>query len=297
MVTSGVAPRWTVAVATTAWGVVPAGIDHLAAAVERYSDHPVGNAIVNAEEGVDRASGFDRHPGLGVSGRVDGVRVIVGSRSLVEREGWSIPAEFAERAAAAESSGHVPTFVGWDGAVRGLIVVGDEPREGWRDVIAEVATESAVVVISGDSEAASAKYREHPEIEAVLSEVPPEGKTEVVRRLKSRGTVAMVGDGVNDAPALAEADIGVAMGNGAAIAGDAADAVITTDDLPSVPRVFRLTRAARGRIRQNLGWAFLYNAIAIPVAAVGALNPLFAALAMASSSLVVVGNSARSLKE
>jgi len=129
----------------------------------------------------------------------------------------------------------------------------------------------------------------------VFTGVPPEAKAEVVDRLREDGTTVMVGDGSNDAPALAAADLGISMESGTRLAADAADAVVTTDDLTTIPEVFRLTAATKRRIRENLGWAFLYNALAVPAAALGVLNPLVAAVAMAASSLLVVGNSARSL--
>ncbi len=266
-----------------------------AAAVEYFSDHPIGDAIVEAAGPIDAATDFERHPGRGVAGTVDGDRVRVGSRDLFADDDWETPAELVDRARAAARSGKVPTYVGWDGAVRGVAIVGDEPRPEWEDVVSELSDDRSIVVLTGDSEAAAARYRDHPGIEQVFAGVPPEGKTAVIERLEADGTVAMVGDGVNDAPALAAADLGIALESGTAVAADAADAVITTDDLGTVPRVFELTRSARRRIRQNLGWAFLYNAIAIPLAAAGAINPLFAAIAMATSSLVVVGNSSRSL--
>jgi Cu2+-exporting ATPase len=150
-----------------------------------------------------------------------------------------------------------------------------------------------VVVLTGDGEAAARPFRESPYVETVFAGVPPEGKAAVVERLREEGTVAMVGDGSNDAPALATADLGIVLESGTRLAADAADVVVTTGDLATVPVVFDLTRAARRRIRTNLGWAFLYNAVAIPLAAVGLINPLFAALAMAASSLLVVANSAR----
>jgi Cu2+-exporting ATPase len=150
-----------------------------------------------------------------------------------------------------------------------------------------------VVVLTGDDGGAVDRFRDHPAVDEVLAGVPPEAKAETVERLRERGTVAMVGDGSNDAPALAAADLGIAMATGTELAVDAADAVVT-GDLASVPAVFEVTAAARRRVRQNLAWAFVYNAVAVPLALVGAINPLFAAVAMATSSLLVVANSARS---
>jgi Cu2+-exporting ATPase len=150
-----------------------------------------------------------------------------------------------------------------------------------------------VVVLTGDDGGAADRFRAHPAIDEVFAGVPPEAKVETVERLRERGTVAMVGDGSNDAPALAAADLGIAMAEGTELAADAADAVVT-GELASVPAVFEVTAAAKRRVRQNLGWAFVYNAIAVPLALVGAINPLFAAGAMAASSLLVVANSARS---
>ncbi|MDZ7700804.1 MAG: cation-translocating P-type ATPase [Halobacteriales archaeon] len=268
----------------------------LAAAVEQFSDHPVAEAIVD-EVGVPDAevAGFERHPGRGVSARVDGRAVVVGRPDLLEDEGCAIPEALRARAAAASDAGRVPVLVGVDGEATGLLVAGDEPREGWADVVTELAADRRVVVITGDSEAAAAYLADHPGVDDVMTNVPPEGKTAAVEALREEGTVAMVGDGSNDAPALAAADVGIALEEGTRLAASAADAVIVTDDLSAVPRVFELTAATRRRIRENLGWAFLYNAVAVPLALLGLINPLFAAIAMATSSLLVVGNSARSL--
>ncbi len=201
----------------------------------------------------------------------------------------------AERAEAAQENAQVPVAVGWDGAVQGLIVVGDTLRdEGLAVMDALRGDAREVVVITGDSTAAARPLREHDAIDRVIAEVQPAEKSDLVRGLRDAGTVAMIGDGSNDAPALAEADVGIAFGP-TALAADSADVVILRGDLTHIPAVFSLARAARRRIRQNLAWAFLYNAVAIPLALVGLINPLFAALAMAASSLGVVGNSARSL--
>ena len=268
----------------------------LAAAVEQFSDHPVAEAVVDAVGTPDlTVAGFERHPGRGVSATVGGREVVVGRPDLLEDRGWTIPGGLGERAERAADAGRVPVLVGVDGAATGLLVAGDEPRAGWEDVVEELAAERRVVVITGDTTAAAGYLADHQAIDEVMTEVPPEGKTAAVEALREEGTVAMVGDGSNDAPALAAADVGIAMEEGTRLAASAADAVIVTDDLAAVPRVFELTGATRRRIRENLGWAFLYNAVAVPLALVGLINPLFAAVAMATSSLLVVGTSARSL--
>ena len=287
--------RMAVQSVTTEDGIETAELLDRAAAVEQFSEHPVGRAIADSGTGDAEATGFERIPGRGVTGQLDGRTIFVGNRSLLEERDWAIPASLERQARKAETDGTVASFVGWEERVRGVIVVGDEPRAGWEAVVEDLAGDRTVVVVTGDSDVAADRYRRHPGIEDVFAGVPPEGKTAVIERLRRRGTVAMVGDGMNDAPALAAADVGIALESGTALAAEAADAVITTDSLEAVPRVFTLTRAARDRIRQNLGWAFLYNVIAVPLAAVGMINPLFAAIAMAASSLVVVGNSSRSL--
>jgi len=281
-----------------------------AAAVEQYADHPVADAVTDEAGATGDVEDFERVPGRGVAGtlavRADGAStvestapagttVLAGNRDLFADRDYRVPDEYADRASEARANGNVPVLVGWDGETRGVVVAGDRPREEWRAVVSDLADGGRdVVVLTGDAPEAAQRFREHDAVSEVFAGVPPEGKTEVVRALRAEGTVAMVGDGVNDAPALAAADIGVALDH-AALAADAADAVVTTDDLTALPRVFELTAATNGRIRQNLGWAFLYNAVAVPLAVAGALNPLFAAAAMAASSLLVVGNSARSL--
>jgi len=271
----------------------------LAAAVERYADHPVADAVTAFADPADvTVAEFERAPGKGVTAQVDDDgtdrTVLAGRTALFEARGWSIPAEFASRAEAARERGDVPVLVGWDGSVAGVLVAGDDPRPEWRSAVADLAADRRVVVLTGDDAAAAERFRDHPGVDDVFAGVPPEGKTAVVRRLADDETVAMVGDGVNDAPALAAADIGVALDH-TALAADAADAVVTGDDLDAVPDVFDLTAATNRRIRQNLAWAFCYNAVAVPLAVAGVLNPLFAATAMAASSLLVVANSTRRL--
>ncbi|MFB6183974.1 MAG: heavy metal translocating P-type ATPase [Haloarculaceae archaeon] len=292
-----------------------------AAAVEAFSDHPLAAAVVEAAplttSDVDATTDgdptrdptvtdFEQYPGEGVGGTVAfaqdddestaGDDVLVGRLSLFERRDWTVSEALRERFADADGAGQVAALIGWNGRARECLTAEDTPREGWRDVLDRLADRGReVVVITGDVGPAADRFASHDAVSDVFAGVPPEAKGEVVDRLRSRGTVAMVGDGSNDAPALAAADLGIAFASGTQLAVEAADAVVTTGDLETVPWVFDLTIATRRRIRQNLGWAFVYNAVAVPLAVTGLLNPLFAAVAMAASSLLVVGNASRSL--
>ncbi|WP_265111557.1 heavy metal translocating P-type ATPase [Halosolutus halophilus] len=305
-----------------------------AAAVERRSEHPVADAIVahaaaydangdritadggrlepSADDGGTagectlEVTDFERHPGEGVSATIegawysggdeprDGDRVVVGTSALVERLVGPLPDDLESAVADARSRGRLPVAIGYGGRARAVAVVGDRTRSEWRSVL-ESVSDREVVVLTGDDEAATATFREHPAVDRVFAGVPPDGKVETVRRLSREGVTAMVGDGTNDAPALAAADVGIALGSGTARATDAADAVVTASDLRAVRSVFDLAAATRRRIRENVGWALLYNAVAIPLAAAGLINPLFAAVAMATSSAIVVANSSRSV--
>ncbi|GGN21954.1 heavy metal translocating P-type ATPase [Halarchaeum nitratireducens] len=267
-----------------------------AAALERYADHPVAGAVCAYADTADdhTVADVERHA-TGVSGTVDGERVLVGRPALFESEGWTLPNALAARATRGDANGLVPIVVGTGGVARAIAVAGDEPRTEWTAVVDDLAATHRVIVLTGDESAAADRFRDHPGVDEVFAGVPPEGKTSVVDRLRTDGTVAMVGDGTNDAPALAAADLGVAIGDGTAMAVDAADAVITSDSLDALPALFGVARATRRRTRENLAWAFCYNALAVPLALVGLLNPLVAAAAMGTSSLLVVANSARAL--
>ncbi|ELY97320.1 ATPase P [Natrialba chahannaoensis JCM 10990] len=243
----------------------------------------------------DRIDSFESHRN-GVSGVVDGDELIVGHPDLFRDRGWTVPDELDERITDARETGRVPVAVGRNGAADGLIVVGDDLREGWDETLTAIsASGTDIVVLTGDDRRAAAQFREHDAVEQVFAGVPPEGKAETVDRLKRTGRTVMIGDGTNDAPALASADLGVALGGGTAMAADAADVALVDDDLSSVDTVFELARATDRRVKGNIGWAFCYNAIAIPLAVTGLLNPLFAAVAMGASSLLVVTNSSRPL--
>ncbi|NHX36312.1 MULTISPECIES: heavy metal translocating P-type ATPase [Halolamina] len=272
-----------------------------AAAVEARSDHPIAAAIVEAADDAGTRVGpdttvtdYETHPGRGVAGRVAGKRrVTVGDESLFEDA--TVPDDLRERYASAESAGRLAAFVGWDERVRGVLVAGDDPRPGWREAVERLSEDRRVVVLTGDQGPAADRFRDVPGIDEVYAGLPPAGKTETVRRLSSEGTVAMVGDGSNDAPALAAADLGVAVASGTELAADAADAVLVGRDLSAVDRALDTLAATRRRVRENLAWAFLYNAVAVPAAVLGVITPLIAAVAMAASSLLVVGNTTRPL--
>jgi Cu2+-exporting ATPase len=275
----------------------PDGALAAAAAVEGRSSHPIATAIADAFDGARAGTveRFESHAN-GVSGVVDGAETVVGHPDLFDEYGWTVPDDLHDRASAARASGDLPILVGRDGEAEGLLVLGDKPRDGWAETVTGLADRGVdVVLLTGDESEATTTYRDHPAIDRVFAGVPPEGKAETVRRLGAGRTLAMVGDGTNDGPALASADLGIALGSGTAIAVDAADVAITDDDLGSLETVFDLSKATGRRVKQNIGWAFCYNAIAIPLALSGLLNPLFAAVAMAASSLLVVTNSSRPL--
>ncbi|MFA9424851.1 heavy metal translocating P-type ATPase [Natronorubrum sp. A-ect3] len=282
-----------------------------AALLEAQSAHPVGQAIAadrpvtdggsleeTATESAtenDRVTAFESHRN-GVSGVVDGEELIVGHPDLFTDRGWTVPDEIATRIDDGRQTGQVPVAVGRNGTAEGVIVVGDELRGEWAETLTAISeTDTDVVILTGDDAKAASRFREHPSVDQVFAGVPPEGKAETVERLKERGQTVMIGDGTNDAPALAAADLGIALGGGTAMAADAADVALVDDNLGSVDTVFELARATDRRVKGNIGWAFCYNAIAIPLAVTGLLNPLFAALAMGASSLLVVTNSSRPL--
>lgn len=275
----------------------PPELAAVAAALERDAPHPVARAIARLD---DRwiARDVSAEPGRGVSGLVGGRRAAVGSRALFDVLGWTVPEALgalpasgaASQAEATESAGIV-SFVGWDGVVRGAIVTRDQPRPRWESVVQRLRRRGRVVLLTG---AAGAEGYAHA-FDDVFSGVPPEAKAAVVRQLRRRGRVAMVGDGSNDAPALAEADLSIAFGAPTPLAVQAAAIVIAGQRLEIVADALDIVDAARRRVGANLAWALSYNAIAVPLAMTGLLNPLGAALAMTASSVLVVWNATRPL--
>jgi Cu2+-exporting ATPase len=266
----------------------PANVVEWAAAVERLSPHPIAQAIARLDT-RRTASDLELHPGKGAVATVDGRRVAVGGRSLFAILGWQIPDKFATATTTATLGEGVASYIGWDGDIQGAIITRDRSRPEWEYVVDRLRRHCRVVLLTGAEHTSGYKDR----VNEVYAGVPPEAKAAIIRQLKSEGTVVMIGDGSNDAPALAAADLGIAFGAPTALAADAADVVIPGNRLTRIFDVFDLIWTIRRRVRQNLGWALLYNATAIPLAVTGLLNPLFAALAMSASSLLVVWNSSR----
>lgn len=289
----------------TLTAVVPAaGVDEelllrLAGAVEDASEHPVARAVaVAAKErtgGLPTAESFENEPGRGVRGVVDGHLVLVGRASLLAE--WSIgpDADLDVRRSAEEAAGRTVVCVAWDGAARGLLVVADAVKPTSAEAVAGLrALGLTPILLTGDNAAVARRVADEVGIDEVIAEVLPQGKVDAVARLQAEGrVVAMVGDGVNDAAALATADLGLAMGTGTDVAIEAADITLVRGDLRSAVDAIRLARRTLGTIKGNLFWAFAYNVAGIPLAALGLLNPMIAGAAMAFSSVFVVGNSLR----
>ena len=261
-----------------------------AAAVERFSSHPIAEAIAKLDS-HRIATDFIVHPGKGAEATVDGRRVAVGSKSLFALLNWKVDAQFELPLSNLNCAEEVISYVGWDGLIYGAIKTRDQRRPEWEEFINRLRQDKHVVLLSG----AEHQSGYEDQVDELYVGVPPEAKAAVIRQFKSTGTVVMIGDGNNDAPALAEADLGIAFGVPTSLAAEAADVVIPRGSLSRVFIAFDLIETTRRRIRQNIGWTFLYNAVAIPLALTGFLTPLFAALAMATSSFLVVWNSSREI--
>jgi P-type E1-E2 ATPase len=233
--------------------------------------------------------------GLGVRARVEGEEVLVGRRSFLEAEGCEVPGWLAEEAARLEAEGKTVFWVGWEGKTRAALAVADTLKPNAIETVRALhAMGVEVAMITGDNRVTAEAIAQEAGIDRVLAEVLPAEKVEEVRRLQDEGkVVAMVGDGINDGPALAQADLGIAIGTGTDVAIEASDLTLMSGDLKGVVTAIRLSRRTFRTIVQNLFWAFGYNVVLIPLAAVGLLNPIFAGAAMAFSSVSVVSNSLR----
>ncbi len=329
-VTSG---RMTVTALAAAPGTEPAELLRYAAAVERASEHPVAAAISAAAEeaapegptaasaaaasaapasaapasaapasaapastaAADAVDGFRALPGLGARGVVAGRQVVVGRERLMRDLGITIPAGLAGQWAQWERAGQTAVLAGWDGQVRGALAIGDAVKPSAAAAVAGLRRLGLrPILLTGDNEGTARAVAAAVDIQEVIAGILPDGKAAAIRDLQARGhRVAMVGDGMNDGPALAAADLGMAVGAGTDVAISAADLILLREDLRVVPEAIMLARAARATIRRNLAWAFGYNVAAVPLAALGFLNPLIAAAAMTMLSALVVASSLR----
>jgi len=278
----------------TASGEQPDEVLRLAGALENSSEHPIAKAIADGARDkvgdLPSVEEFKSLEGLGVQGIVDGHTVLVGRRRLLD-----LPDELSKAMREAESEGKTPVAVGWDRQARGVLVVADAVKPTSAEAISELRALGLMpIMLTGDNEAAARMIARQVGIDEVIAEVLPQEKMETVKRLQADGrVVAMVGDGVNDAAALAQADLGLAMGSGTDVAIQASDLTLVRDDLRAVPDAIRLSRKTLTTIKGNLFWAFAYNIAALPLAAAGLLNPMIAGAAMAFSSVFVVSNSLR----
>lgn len=270
----------------------------LVGALEHASEHPIARAVATAaaaEGPLPAVEGFTNREGLGVEGVVDGHALIVGRPALLADWAMHLGPELDAARRAAEARGQTAIAAGWDGQATAVFVVADTVKDSSAEAVASLkALGLRPVLLTGDNETTARAVAHDVGIDEVIAEVLPADKADVIRRLQAEGrVVAMVGDGVNDAPALAQADLGLSIGTGTDVAIEASDLTLVSGDLRAAADAIRLSRATLRTIKQNLGWAFGYNVAAIPLAAIGLLNPVIASLAMVFSSISVVSNALR----
>ncbi|AOW93981.1 copper-translocating P-type ATPase [Rhodococcus sp. WMMA185] len=273
-----------------------------AGALENASEHPIARAIAKGARDrlgdsatLPEVDQFANLEGLGVQGMIDGHAVVVGRPVLLRDWAMHLSPELEEEVRSAESAGKTVVGIGWDGAARGILVVADTVKPTSREAVTQFRRLGLTpIMLTGDNSSAARTIANQVGIDEVIAEVLPKDKVDVITRLQSEGkVVAMVGDGVNDAAALAQADLGLAMGTGTDVAIEASDLTLVRGDLRAAADAIRLSRRTLGTIKGNLFWAFAYNVSALPLAAAGLLNPMIAGAAMAFSSVFVVSNSLR----
>ncbi len=268
----------------------------VAASVEKGSEHPLGKALVEAAERrgihLKDITGFEAVSGKGVIAVIEGKKALIGNKKLMEDH--KVAVQFSKDSDELESEGKTSMMVAFDGKVIGLVALADTLKEDSVSAISEIKKMGIeTAIITGDNKRTAEAIARQVGIDRVLAEVLPDQKVEEIKRLQKKGTVAMVGDGINDAPALVQADVGIAIGTGTDIAIESSDVTLVHGDLTGVVRALKLSRATFRNIKQNLFWAFGYNVVAIPLAMLGLLHPVIAEIAMASSSITVVSNANR----
>ncbi|MFI6705722.1 heavy metal translocating P-type ATPase [Nonomuraea sp. NPDC050478] len=287
--------RMTLTEVHVAEGEDEAEVLRLAGALEHASEHPIAQAVARAARSDATVEDFANVEGLGVQGVVDGHAVLVGRPRLLEEWSQHLTPELVEALEQAQAAGRTAVAVGWDGRARAVLVVSDVVKPTSAEAVTELKRLGLTpVLLTGDNEKVARAVAAEVGIDEVIAEVLPADKVEVVKRLQGEGkVVAMVGDGVNDAAALAQADLGLAMGTGTDAAIEASDLTLVRGDLRVTADALRLSRRTLATIKGNLFWAFAYNVAALPLAAMGLLNPMIAGAAMAFSSVFVVSNSLR----
>ncbi|MEV4548755.1 heavy metal translocating P-type ATPase [Nonomuraea wenchangensis] len=287
--------RMTLTTVHLAEGETREEVLRLAGALENASEHPIAQAVAREAASQAKVEDFANVEGLGVQGIVDGHAVLVGRPRLLAEWSQHLPEDLAAELEEEQAKGRTVVAVGWNGKARALLVVADVVKPTSKEAVAQLrALGLTPVLLTGDNEAVARTVAAEVGIDEVIAEVLPSEKVDVVKRLQGEGrVVAMVGDGVNDAAALAQADLGLAMGTGTDAAIEAADLTLVRGDLRVAPDAIRLSRRTLAVIKGNLFWAFAYNVAALPLAAAGLLNPMIAGAAMAFSSVFVVSNSLR----
>ncbi|MNI44004.1 Copper-exporting P-type ATPase A [compost metagenome] len=279
-------------------GIQEAELLALLGSAERSSEHPLAEAIVTGarERGLTlpEASAFEAIPGHGISAIVEGRRILAGTRRLMAREGIDV-GSYEDVMSMKEEAGQTVLLIAVDGVYAGMVGVSDRVKDTSKAAVSRLKELGLqVVMITGDNERTARAIAGEVGIDMVLSEVLPEGKAAEVKKLQEQGRkVAMVGDGINDAPALAVADVGIAIGTGTDVAIEAADVTLMRGDLQGVPDAIEMSKRTMGNIKQNMFWALAYNSVGIPIAAAGFLAPWLAGAAMALSSVSVVLNALR----